>query len=241
MKHCPNTQNNLNRHLEGAFTHSEEQALQDHLIHCPVCAAAFKQMERLEEIVKDAVMPESDIQKAATHVTQRLAQQQATRAQRFPIHPIGLGKVRHYATAAALLLIGVGLGFVCHAYWQTPDAIALKPVDLKVTEIKGTVLVKHQDAQVWQVLNTDSTIYLGDTFYTTATSHAVLGLDKTNRIEVTPNSMLALESYDTEIQFYLEHGQCTPVLNGPHGPFFIRTPNGTMEALGTEFTVNVTK
>ncbi len=241
MKHCPNTQDNIKRHLEGELNDSEEQALQDHLIHCPTCTATFQQMERLEEVVKDAVMPESDMQKAAAHVTQRLAQQQTTRAQRSSTRPIGLGWVRRCAGAAALLLIGVGLGFVCQAYWQAPGAMAMKPVDLQVTEVKGVVLVKHQDAQVWQVLNTGSTIYLGDTFYTTATSNVVLGLDKTNRIEITPNSMLALESYETEIQFYLEHGQCTPVLNGSHGPFFIRTPNGTMEALGTEFTVKVTE
>jgi ferric-dicitrate binding protein FerR (iron transport regulator) len=241
MNHCPNTQDNIKRHLEGEQNNNDEQALQDHLTKCPACAAAFKQMDLLEEVVKDAVMPEIDMQKAAAHVTQRLAQQQAIPTHRLAACPIGLGRVRQFAGAAALLLIGVGLGLLCQSYWQTPNAIALKPVDLQVTEVKGIVLVKHQNAQVWQALNTDSQIYQGDTFYTTATSNVVLALDQTNRIEVTPNSMLALESYENKIQLYLEHGQCTPVLNGPHGPFFIRTPNGTMEALGTEFTVKVTE
>ena len=242
MDHCPNTQDNLNRHLEGALSASEEQALQDHLTDCPACAAAFKQMDLLEEVVRDAVIPESDVQQAAARVTERLAQQQATSPQSFVARPIRQARVRQCIDAAALLLIGLGLGFVCQSYWQTPDALPLKPVDLQVTEIKGIVLVKHQDAQVWQVLNTGSSIYLGDTFHTTATSNLTLSFAASSRIEITQNSMLVVESYDTKkTQFYLEHGQCTPVLNGPHGPFFIHTPNGRLEALGTEFTVKVTE
>jgi ferric-dicitrate binding protein FerR (iron transport regulator) len=240
MNNCPNTQDNLSRHLEGAFTDKEEQALQDHLTHCPACVAAFKQMDLLEEVVRDAVMPETDTEKAAARVIERLAQQQTPPTHRLATRPIWQGRVRQYAGAAALFLIGVGLGFVCQSYWQKPGAHPLKPVDLQVAQVRGTVLVKHRDAQVWQVLNTGSPVYLGDTFHTTATSDFVLSLNKTSSIEITQNSMLVLESYDKETIFYLEHGQCTPVLNG-HGPFFIRTPNGRLEALGTEFTVKVTE
>ena len=244
MNDCPNTQDNLNRHLEGALTAKEEQALRDHLTGCPACAAAFKQMDLLEEVVRDAVMPETDIQSAADRVTQRLAQQQATPTQGFVTRPIRLGRIQQYVAAAALLMFGVGLGIICQSYWQKPGVHPLTPVDLQVAEVKGIVLVKRHDAQVWQVLDTGSPVYLGDTFHTTATSDLILSLDKTNRIEVAENSMLVLESHalnDPNTQFYLEHGECTPVLNGPHGPFFIRTPNGRLEALGTEFTVKVTE
>jgi ferric-dicitrate binding protein FerR (iron transport regulator) len=51
--------------------------------------------------------------------------------------------------------------------------------------------------------------------------------------------MLALTSYNGQTQFFLEHGECTANLEGPHGPFFISTPHGRVEALGTEFTVTV--
>lgn len=242
MNSCPHTHDNLNRHLEGALTSKEEQALREHLAICPACAAAFRQMDLLEDVVRDALVPETDVQEAAARVTERLAQQQETPKQRFALLPLGPGRIRPSLAAAALLLVGVGLGFAGRGYWQKPVPRALQPVGVKVAEIRGIVLVKHRDAQVWQALNTDSTIYLGDTFHTTATSDLVLNLNETDTIEVTPSSMLALESYDpNETQFYLEHGQCTPVLNGPHGPFFIRTPNGRLEALGTEFTVKVTE
>jgi ferric-dicitrate binding protein FerR (iron transport regulator) len=52
--------------------------------------------------------------------------------------------------------------------------------------------------------------------------------------------MLVLELFNGETQFFLEHGECTASLNSPHhGPFFISTPHGQVEALGTEFTVTV--
>jgi ferric-dicitrate binding protein FerR (iron transport regulator) len=170
----------------------------------------------------------------------KLTQPASTR----PITPQPSGRtwIRQWGAIAAVLLFGVGLGFVLQNIQSRPDAgISRKPVAIQVAEVKGTVLVKHRDAQVWETLEADSAVFLGDTFYTTATSNLVLSLGQFNRIEVTPNSMLALESSDKTTEFFLKHGQCTPVLNGPHGPFFIRTPNGRMEALGTEFTVTVTE
>ncbi|MFC1761818.1 FecR domain-containing protein [Planctomycetota bacterium] len=243
MDNCPNTQDNLTRHLEGSLTDSEEQALRDHLAACPACAAAFKQMDLLEEMVKDAMHPETTPQLATDRIYERLTQKQVPHPQ--DVVPLAArhSRIRQWMSVAALLLIGVGLGIVLQSHQSQPQGpTSLKAVNIRITELKGTVLVKHQGDQIWQALNTNSTVYLGDTFHTTATSDFILALDKTNRIKVAQNSMLALESYDeNETEFFLQHGQCTPVLNGPHGPFFVRTPNGRMEALGTEFTVKVTE
>jgi ferric-dicitrate binding protein FerR (iron transport regulator) len=49
-----------------------------------------------------------------------------------------------------------------------------------------------------------------------------------------------LVSYGDNTEFSLEHGECTASLQSPHVPFFVRTPHGRVEALGTEFTVTVT-
>ena len=88
-------------------------------------------------------------------------------------------------------------------------------------------------------LEVGSNIYLGDTFHSTAKSAFILKLDKESTLELNQNSMLVLRLYNDETQFFLEHGECTASLESPHEPFFISTPNGRMEALGTEFTVTV--
>ncbi len=236
MGNCPNIQDNIMRYLDDSLAPDEHQALREHLAQCSACAKAWAQMGLLEEIVKDAFHPETDVQEAVTQVTHRLAQQRCV-----PVQPVS-GWIRRYASMAAILLIGVALGLMFQATLQQSTLFARRvPVAMQVAEVKGTVLVRHRDSQVWYLLKSDVSIYLGDTFYSTANSDFVLSLDHTNQIEVAQNSMLTLESADKKTQFYLEHGQCTPVLDGPHGPFFIRTPNGRMEALGTEFTVKVTE
>ena len=231
MNHCP-YQTYIDRYLENTLTHSEQQALQDHLSTCPVCTQAWTQMNCLEEVVKDAIVPGTNVQQAATRVMDRLAE-----------HPVPTyhfpGRGLPWSGLAAMLLVGVVLGMILPVYCH--KVTMSKPVPIQVAEVMGTVLVKHQGSRAWQVLRPESPVYLGDRFCSTASSEFVLALKQPNKIEVAQNSMLTLESFDREIQFYLEHGQCTPVLNGPHGPFFIRTPNGRMEALGTEFTVKVTE
>ena len=111
---------------------------------------------------------------------------------------------------------------------------------MKVARLEGTVLVKHQDSDLWYPLMPGSGIYLGDTFHSTAKSAFVLELEDKSTLELNQNSMLVLKLYNGETQFFLEHGECTASLESPHGPFFISTPHGRVEALGTEFTVTVT-
>ena len=112
-------------------------------------------------------------------------------------------------------------------------------VPMQVAELKGTVLIRHQDSDTWQTMTPDSSVHLGDTFHSAAKSSFTLKLDAESKIEVEQNSMMALTSYNGQTQFFLEHGQCKASLESPHGPFFISTPHGRVEALGTEFTVTV--
>ncbi len=58
----------------------------------------------------------------------------------------------------------------------------------------------------------------------------MLDLENNSTIEVSPNSMLALVSYGNKTEFSLEQGECTANLQSPHGPFFVRTPHGRVEA-----------
>jgi len=112
-------------------------------------------------------------------------------------------------------------------------------VPMKVARLEGTALVKHQDSELWYPLMPGSGIYLGDTFHSAANSAFVLELEDKSMIELNQNSMLVLKLYNGGTQFHLEHGKLAAALESPHSPFFVSTPHGRVEALGTEFTVTV--
>jgi hypothetical protein len=139
--------------------------------------------------------------------------------------------------------IGLLLGFVAgkaHRRGQPQTPPSLVRVPMRVADLEGTVLVRHDHSDLWQPLRSGDPVYLGDTFHSMPKSDFVLVLkDNKSTINVNPNSMLALTTYGTETQFSLEQGECTASLQSPHGPFFIDTPNGRAQALGTEFTVTV--
>ncbi len=141
--------------------------------------------------------------------------------------------------AGILLAIGLLLGFTIGRAGKSARIPLTAQVPISIGNIEGTVLVRHEGSDVWQMLDADSNIYLGDTFHSTAMSACVLKLDEESTLELNQNSMLVLKLYNGETQFFLEHGECTASLQSPHGPFFISTPHGRVEALGTEFTVTV--
>ena len=121
---------------------------------------------------------------------------------------------------------------------QTEVPMSAK-VPMKVARLEGTVLVKHQDSDSWFPLRSNSDIYLGDTFHSAWKSGLVLEVGNQSTLELNQNSMLVLKSYNGGTQFHLEHGKLAAALESPHPPFFVSTPHGRVEALGTEFTVTV--
>jgi ferric-dicitrate binding protein FerR (iron transport regulator) len=110
---------------------------------------------------------------------------------------------------------------------------------MRVAGLAGTVLVRHQGSDAWRALQSGAAVYLGDTFHCAGKSTLRLEVGDKSFVEITENSMLSLVSCDGQTRFYLEHGYCRASLESPHGPFFISTPHGRVEALGTEFTVTV--
>jgi len=244
MMSCQSAKDLIESVVDGTIDSDQLDALKTHTETCAACRAEFERCTLVEEVVKDAFVSSMEAEQAG----RRIAEQIASRPQS-PVRVVhfGAGWARLAVAATMVLAAGLLIGFVT-GRTQRGEPVETVPLEtvsrvrvpMRVGEIQGTVLVRHEDSDSWLPVERNDDVYLGDTFHTTATSGLTLTLDDTNRVEIAQNSMLALESYDTKTtQFYLEHGQCTPVLNGPHGPFFIKTPHGLMQALGTEFTVTV--
>ncbi|HCO93962.1 MAG TPA: hypothetical protein DIU00_08435 [Phycisphaerales bacterium] len=239
---CEKYKNIIEQLIDGTISDRQLAELKTHITECESCRDQFDSCLMLQKSIKQAFSTPMATKQAGASVAAKLAAQSNHRLRPAPfITTFSIG--RQAAVAAGIVLaVGLFLGFVLGragtAKSSAPPLTAKVPI--LVSNLKGTLLVRHQDSNIWQTLQADSNVYLGDTFHSAAGSACVLKLDNKSKLELNQNSMLVLNSYNGQTQFFLEHGECTASLESPHGPFFISTPNGRMEAVGTEFTVTVT-
>jgi len=237
---CEKYKNSILTYIDGTISDGQLAELKMHTETCESCREEFERCVLLQDVVRQAFSSQTAAEQASSLVLTNLSEEQNRRPE-----PVRFGTAlfagRRAAVAAGFLLaIGLLLGFAIGRAGKSVWTPLTAQVPISVGKIDGTVLVRHEGSDVWQALEAGSNIYLGDTFHSTARSAFVLKLDDVSTLELNQNSMLVLKLYNGETQFFLEHGECTASLESPHGPFFIGTPHGRVEALGTEFTVTVT-
>ncbi len=240
MMTCEKYKNLIEKYIEGTINDGQLAELKTHAETCESCREQFERCVLLHDVVRHAFSSRISAEQAGASFLGKLSSQ-TNRWQRPARYGKALFAGRRAAIAAGILLaIGLFLGFAIGRAGKSAWTPLTAQVPISIGKIEGTVLVRHEGSDVWQILDADSNIYLGDTFHSTAKSACVLKLDKKSTLELNQNSMLVLKLYNGETQFFLEHGECTASLESPHGLFFINTPHGRVEALGTEFTVTVT-
>jgi ferric-dicitrate binding protein FerR (iron transport regulator) len=235
---CEKYKKLIEKFIESAISDEQIAELATHAETCQHCKEEFRQCRALEDVVREAFSSRMSADEGKASVMARLSAEPNIATRRTQYNLGWLAGRRPAIAAGILLAIGLTLGFAMGRASQTTEPSTAK-VPMRVAGLEGTVLVRHEGLDAWRVLEDDSTIHLGDTFHSTAKSVFVLEMEDKSRIEVNQNSLLALKSYNGETQFFLEYGRCRAALESPHPPFFIRTPHGRVEALGTEFTVTV--
>jgi len=225
----------IEKYLSAEIEEAELDELKDHVRQCASCRNKFEDIGRLEEVVKSAFSSATTAERASESILSKLPATRAASA------PVVLFSKQMAVAASIFLALGLLSGFVMGKF--NADKLIEVPtaakVPMKVARLEGTVLVKHEGSELWYPMQSGSDIYLGDTFHSVSNSALVLELENQSTLELNQNSMLVLKIYNGETQFYLEHGKLAAVLESPHPPFFVSTPHGRVEALGTEFTVNV--
>ncbi len=209
--------------------------LKDHTGRCASCRKKLENIGKLEEVVRGAFSSATTAERAAQTIMSKLP------STRVASSPVKLFSKQMAVAASIFLVVGLLSGFVLarfNAEKLTEVPTATK-VPIKVARLEGTVLVKHQDSELWHPMQPGCDIYLGDTFHSAPKSALVLELENQSTLELNKNSMLVLKLYNGGTQFHLEHGKLAASLESPHPPFFVSTPHGRVEALGTEFTVTV--
>ncbi|MHC4496401.1 MAG: FecR domain-containing protein [Planctomycetota bacterium] len=237
---CEECKNVIEEYLDGTISDEQSAELKIHAEKCESCRADLGRCELMQDAIKEAFSSSTAAVQAKASLVARLSAE-----------PNRLVSARHtgawlagrQAAVAAGIVLGVGLflGFALGraGIGKTVRRPVTAQVPIRVGQLEGTVLVRHQGSEVWQTLEVGSNVYLGDTFHSAAQSACALELNDESTLELNQNSMLVLKLYNGQTQFFLEHGECTASLESPHGPFFISTPHGRVEALGTEFTVTV--
>jgi anti-sigma factor RsiW len=238
MSNCKKFKNLIEKYIDGTIDDNQLKELEEHSQACQSCREELEQCTLVQESVKQAFSSTISAEQAGASVMSKLPENKSHRIRNAGVHPARFVGKQFAAAAGILLAIGLFSGFLLgRANFADPQLV--DKVTIQVAELKGTVLVRHKDSDTWQTLKPDSNVHIGDTFHSAAKSSFTLKLDAKSNIAVEQNSMLALKSYNSETQFFLEHGQCKASLKSPHGRFFISTPHGRVEALGTEFTVTV--
>lgn len=236
MTDCTKYRNLIEKYLDGIIRDDELAELKAHAETCPPCRDEFDRCVLMQSAVKQAFSSSTAAGQARASLLEKLPLE----SNRF-VKTAWLAGRRAAVAAGVLLAVGLLAGFA--AGRLSGPAQAASPVTdevaIGVGKIQGMVLVRHEGTGLWQSLKADSRIYLGDTFHAAANSACVLKLNDKSTLELNQNSMLVLKSYNGETQFYLEHGELSAALESPHPPFFVSTPHGRVEALGTEFTVTV--
>ena len=239
---CDRYKNAIEKYIDGTIDDDLLAELENHAETCESCREELGRCALMQDVIKEALSSRTAAGQAGKSLAAGLSDDPSGLA-----GPSGGGPVfsfgRQAAVAASIVLaIGLFLGFAlgrAGTAKRTKSPVAAE-VPIQVTDIEGTVLVKHAGSDLWHGLTSESKVYLGDTFHSTAKSTCVLELDPNSTLELDQNSMLVLASHNGTTEFNIEHGELTADLASPHGPFFISTPNGRLEALGTEFTVTVT-
>ena len=234
MMSCDNARALINKLLDGTIETAEQAALEAHARTCQVCREEVNRLALVEEVIGDAFSFRTEAAQAKARIVAELSDQ-AKPPVRHVLRPPAYW-ARTAVAASVMLVAGLALGLVLQRRPQSPTLVE---VPMRIGHLEGMVLVKHEGSDSWQSVESGAVVYLGDTFHSTPKAEFSLELPNNSKIEVNPSSMLVLAEYGDKTEFSLEQGECTASLQSPHGPFFIRTPNGRLEALGTEFTVTV--
>jgi hypothetical protein len=224
----------IEKYLNADIKDAELNELKGHIQQCTSCRSKFEQIDRFEGIIKSTFSSATTAKQASESVLSKLPVSRPVSTRTLPF------SARMAVAASIFIAIGILLGFGLAKISSVRHTTTLATkVPMKVTRLEGTVLVKHQDSELWHPLEESSNIYLGDTFHSMSKSGFILELENKSTLELNQNSMLVLKLYNGETQFHLEHGELAAALESPHPPFVISTPHGRVEALGTEFTVSV--
>ena len=229
---CKAYRTDFQRYMEGILEPQAQEDLLQHIKTCSVCECAYREYSQMQEIVKDSLNPSNACKEEISQALKNLKLQ----AQTSTPSRIALASFLRVGTAAAVFLV---IGFFIGSPQAPSPSPPQKPLTIGVSQLQGDVLVRHTWESAWKKMTPEESIYRGDAFLSLHQASLVLSLDPNNSVSLNENSALDLLEHNGRTEFEITYGTVKAKLDGPHEPFFVSTPQGRFEALGTEFIVRV--
>jgi len=235
---CAEYRKLIDAYLEGELTSEQQERLWAHGAECETCRERYEEVSSLVGSVREAFSAKPEAASVRGEILGAIERE-----------PVGVAReggdrwgraVRSAVAAGVMLALGVGLGWA----WGRSEGGAAAPATalaegIRVAQVEGVVLVNHVGQETWQELTRDAAIYVGDRFESAGRAQMTLSLGERSTLVLTERSSLALKNFNGGIDFGLSQGTVQADLASPHGPFYVSTPQGRIEALGTEFIVTV--
>jgi hypothetical protein len=220
--------------IDGTMTAQQKRQLETHIESCADCRQAYQTHCTMETVIGECFTLPGPSGEITQSILNRIANVKPTASS---VSIWARGSFTKIA-AGILLLAALGLAFAAGRYAPVAS-IDAAPTAYSVQSVEGTVLVRHPGTKTWLPLATDSTMYVGDELVSAPKAKATFAVGNNSTITLSENSMLILKTVGETTELYLATGCLDAALESPHGPFFVTTPHGRAEALGTEFTVHV--
>ena len=224
---------------------SDEQGLIKPARECSEYREELEAIQATGEMLRAALAPRTDPAEAARLIVATIAEQPSLESRPTPRRPWRPRPWRSVLAAGIALTVGLLGGFEASRVGgrtelaNPVDVVEKAALPIQVAELKGEVLVKRAGSSAWGALSADSAVRLGDLFVALPSSEARLALNDGSTLVLEAGSRLCIERYDEGVELSLTSGRLRASLHRPHGSFAVVTPGGRLEALGTEFTVDV--
>jgi ferric-dicitrate binding protein FerR (iron transport regulator) len=240
MLDCKECLRIIDSHLAGLASAEDMTAAKAHAAACPSCRRALDDSTRIADAVAEAFRTSISPGAARDAVLAAVA---AVEREATPPRPARADRPRGLSWAAgiAALFLGLAGGVLLGRLADRPGARPARGphVALTISTIDGTVLRRHAGAQTWIALATDSHLFLGDELHTLPESNLVLSFEDGSSIRLEESSRFSLVALNWRRELRVDAGTLSANLVSPHPPFEVRTPQGLIRALGTDFAVTV--
>lgn len=230
---CAQYQSIFDAYVDGSVTLQQKQLLQKHIQDCDACRRQYQEHLKMQTVLSECFTLSQPSEQALQSILTVVSSPEFTAdTSRRPAFRWG-----GYALAAGIFLV---IGLLLGSGRLTPPALPPdKPLAISISDLRGDILVKHPWDDDWKMLTDAEPIYKGDSFRSLHQSAVKLVLGPGKFVELNENSSLNLLEYNGKTEFGIAYGTVKSTLEGPHEPFYISTPQGRFEALGTEFIVRV--